>query len=79
MTTRARLLAPCQTHVQARGGAPVRVDGVRVASVLESWLVEEGWWTARPVRRYYWEVLLQSGASALLFNDLRSGTWLRHR
>ena len=40
--------------VRAELGAtrePVRVDGRRVEAVRGRWIVEEGWWTDRPVRR----------------------------
>ena len=29
--------------------------------VRESWLLEDRWWTPRPLRRRYWEVVTDSG------------------
>jgi hypothetical protein len=51
-------------------GAPVEVDGRLIASVRESWLVEDAWWTARPLRRRYWEVVTECGRNVVVFRDL---------
>jgi CO dehydrogenase/acetyl-CoA synthase delta subunit len=48
----------------------VEVDGRSVASIRESWLVEDGWWTARPLRRRYWEVVTECGRNIVVFRDL---------
>jgi hypothetical protein len=57
------------------GGAPVRVDGRAVEAVRESWLVEDHWWTAQPLRRRYWEVVTTSGRNVVVFHDLAAGGW----
>jgi len=62
----------------AAGGVPVEVDGRTVELVRESWMVEDRWWTARPLRRRYWEVLSTSGRNMVVFHDLgasASGGW----
>ncbi|HEY1687994.1 MAG TPA: hypothetical protein VGF95_03940 [Solirubrobacteraceae bacterium] len=56
-------------------GAPLVVDGARVESVRETWLVEDGWWTERPLRRRYWEVVSASGRCIVVFHDLVSAGW----
>jgi len=43
--------------------------------VREEWLVEDRWWTARPLRRRYFELTMASGANAVVFCDLSSGRW----
>jgi hypothetical protein len=48
----------------------VEVDGRTVAQVRESWLVEDGWWTAHPIRRRYWEVVTECGRNIVVFRDL---------
>ena len=54
----------------AAGGVPVEVDGRTVELVRESWMVEDRWLTARPLRRRYWEVLSASGHNMVVFHDL---------
>jgi hypothetical protein len=47
--------------------------------VLEDWLVEDRWWSDRPVRRRYLELVLESGRCVLVFRDLNSGRWYSQR
>jgi hypothetical protein len=60
-------------------GLPVAYGATAVESVLEDWLVEDRWWTERPVRRRYLELVLESGRCVLVFRDLASGTWFTQR
>jgi hypothetical protein len=55
--------------------APREVDGQAVELVRESWLVEDRWWTARPLRRRYWEVVSVRGRNLVVFHDLHCGHW----
>jgi hypothetical protein len=48
----------------------VEIDGRAVEQVRESWLVEDRWWTERPLRRRYWEVLSTGGRNTVVFHDL---------
>jgi hypothetical protein len=57
------------------GGAPRTVDGRSIEQVRESWLVEDRWWTGRPLRRRYWEAVSASGRNLVVFHDLCSGEW----
>lgn len=59
------------------GGLPRSVDGRAVEALRERWIVEEGWWSEHPVRRSYAEVVLENGALAIVFRDLRDGSWWR--
>ncbi|MGA2321378.1 MAG: hypothetical protein ABSG95_11660 [Solirubrobacteraceae bacterium] len=52
-------------------GVPVEVDGRRIELVRESWLVEDRWWTAQPLRRRYWEAVSTNGRNVVIFRDLR--------
>jgi hypothetical protein len=54
---------------------PSEVDGERVESLRESWLVEDRWWTAEPLRRRYWELVGERGRNVVVFHDLGSGGW----
>src|SRR5204862_19639 len=60
---------PARVRTDARG-APVEIDGRAVEQVRESWLVEDRWWTERPLRRRYWEVLSANGRNTVVFHDL---------
>ena len=66
---------PRPAHVRSQGGRPLQVDGERVEAVRESWLVEDRWWTDRPLRRRYWELLSAKGRNLIVFHDLCAGGW----
>lgn len=66
---------PRPVAVHARRGIPLAVDGHAVESLRESWLVEEGWWTERPLRRRYHELVTASGRNLVVFHDLCAGGW----
>jgi hypothetical protein len=57
------------------GESPREVNGERVDSVRESWLVEDRWWTDRPLRRRYWELVSVRGRNMVVFHDLQTGGW----
>jgi hypothetical protein len=62
--------------VSARNdGGPVVVAGERVETVLDSWLIETGWWTSRPINRRYWEIVTRRGQRLVVFRDLDRGGW----
>ena len=75
-----RLATPRRVAVVAGDdGCPVAVDDRGVDAVRESWLVEDRWWTDRPLRRHYWEIVTVCGRDEVVFCDLISGRWWRHR
>jgi hypothetical protein len=75
-----RLAVPCRVTVQAdAGGRPRVINGCQVDAVRESWLIEDRWWTERPLRRRYWEVVTTGGRNEVVFHDLLSGRWWRQR
>jgi hypothetical protein len=76
MSARA-LNRPRPARVRCGGPAPVEVDGERMQSLRESWLVEDSWWTAEPLRRRYWELVGVNGRNVVVFHDLCSGGWFR--
>jgi hypothetical protein len=69
---------PVPVHCGA-DGRPERVDGRVVDAVRESWLVEDRWWTERPLRRRYWELVTVCGRDEVVFHDLIGGGWWRQR
>lgn len=80
MTGPRRLAVPRRISVTANAdGQPLRVESRAVDSVRESWLVEDRWWTERPLRRRYWEVVTECGRDEVVFHELESGRWWRQR
>ena len=77
---RAGSAAPSPARVRAgAGGRPLGVDGRAVEAVRESWLIEDRWWTDRPLRRRYWEVVTDDGRDLVVFRDLEEARWYRQR
>jgi hypothetical protein len=75
-----RLSVPLAAAVRpAPDGRPLAVDGREVDAVRESWLVEDRWWTDRPLRRRYWEVVTTCGRCLVVFHELGGGRWYRQR
>jgi CO dehydrogenase/acetyl-CoA synthase delta subunit len=75
-----RLSVPTRVAVRAdEDGRPLWVDGRQVDAVRESWLVEDRWWTEKPLRRHYWEIVTVCGRNEVVFCDLRSRRWWRQR
>jgi nucleotidyltransferase/DNA polymerase involved in DNA repair len=46
-----------------------------VNRILETWEVKDDWWTARPLQRTYYRVMLRNGAIIRLFRDAGNGHW----
>ena len=75
-----RLGVPRPATVQAgAGGRPEAVDHQEVVAVRESWLIEDRWWTDRPLRRRYWEVVTDDGRNLVVFRDLLTQAWYAQR
>jgi hypothetical protein len=62
-----------------RGAEPVSVNRLGVARVREEWRVVDRWWTEEPVRRRYFDVVLESGQNAVVFQDEEGGEWFTQR
>jgi hypothetical protein len=66
----------------APGGVPravvLRGRRRRVVAVRDDWLVQDRWWTGRPVDRHYFELVLDPGRVAVVFRDIRAGAWFVH-
>jgi hypothetical protein len=75
-----RLYAPERVAVRTDpGGAPLKVEGVTVEAVREEWLVEDRWWTPKPLRRHYFELALGDGRAMTVFRNARGQRWYRQR
>ena len=75
-----RLGAPEPAAVAADGhGVPVTLGPTGVDTVREEWVVEDRWWTGRPLRRRYFELVLANGRNVVVFHDLVGGGWFMQR
>jgi len=79
--TRVRPLGvPRPVQVRAGGGGvPEAVGDIAVEAVREDWVVEDRWWTGRPLRRRYFELVLADGRDVVVFHDIADGGWLAQR
>jgi hypothetical protein len=74
MTGMRRLGTPRPAAVRAGSdGVPEAVGRTAVDAVAEEWVVEDRWWTGRPLRRRYFELVLADGRNATVFRDLAGG------
>ena len=78
--TLRRLNTPRAAQVRrGEDGAPdaVRQLGVwlAVVEVLDRYRTEDRWWTAEPVARTYYDLLLEGGHSITLFRDELGDSW----
>lgn len=74
-----QLNAPRPVRVRWGEGRPAQVDGEAIEALRESWLVEDRWWEAQPLRRRYWELVGARGRNLVVFHDLDSGHWYSQR
>ena len=75
-----RIAEPRPARVQSDDhGVPTAVGGRTVDAIRESWLIEDRWWTDRPLRRRYWEVVTTCGRNVVVFRELHERRWYRQR
>lgn len=77
-TPRPYAARPVRVEIDEEG-MPTGVAGRKVASIRESWLVEEGWWSAEPLRRQYFELVTIGGQNLTVFRSLPEGAWFLQR
>jgi hypothetical protein len=71
-----RVYGPRPVAVEAGpAGIPTAVGRAAVDAVREEWLIDDRWWTGRPLRRRYFEVVTADGVNRVVFCDLASGRW----
>ena len=56
------------------GGRRESGVGKNVEAIGETWRVDDEWWRAPIVRRYY-EVVMEGGGRMVLFEDLTTNEW----
>ena len=67
-------------HVRVETGAdgtPAAVGSMAVEAVREEWLVEDRWWTPKPLRRRYFELVLVDGRDLVVFYE--GDRWFQQR
>jgi hypothetical protein len=75
---------PKPVDVRARAdGNPTAIDGVAVEAIREEWLVEDRWWTPKPLQRRYFELVLADGRNLVVFREpaepVEAGRWFEQR
>jgi hypothetical protein len=61
-------------------GVPRLVGGSAVETVREQWLVEDRWWTPKPLQRAYFELVLANGRDLVVFREPAvGGRWFEQR
>jgi hypothetical protein len=80
MSRPRRLYLPQAAPVQVGPrGRPRSLAGVSIEAIREEWLLEDGWWDERPVRRRYFELVLADGRDVVVYRDLEHGGWYEQR
>ena len=79
--SRPQVYWPSPIEVEAGAdGVPAAIAGIRVEAVREQWLVEDRWWTPKPLQRMYFEVVLADGRNLVVFREPPDGTrWYEQR
>lgn len=49
-----------------------------VEAVRDDWLVQDLWWTGRPVNRRYFEVVLETGRLVTVYREAADAAWFAH-
>ena len=71
---------PVAVRVCRRGTGTARTAVARkleVASVEDTWRIDDEWWREGPVSRLYYAVLCPAGQRLVIYKDLESGKWYR--
>jgi hypothetical protein len=74
-----RLNEPRPARVAAPESVPAAINGVRVASVREEWHVADRWWTEEPIRRRYFDLVLETGENVAVFYNEERGGWFTQK
>ena len=81
-----RLNAPRPVEVRAGGdGLPIalrrppQAGWLAVSQELDRYRTDDRWWTAKPIARTYYELLLEDGRALTVFRDEIEGSWWEQR
>jgi hypothetical protein len=81
VTGRRHIYWPLPVEVEAGlDEVPSAVESVAVEAVREEWLIEDRWWTPRPLHRRYFELVLADGRNVVVFREpAEGGRWFLQR
>ncbi len=66
--------------VRAGGdGRPLTVDGEAIEAIVETWMLEDRWWTDAQLRRRMWEAVTVRGRVVVVYRDVVGRRWWRSR
>lgn len=69
---------PRPLQIQLENGLPVALivnrQRQRVASIQDTWIIEDEWWR-QPISRQYFAVLLITGQAQTIYHDRVSNRW----
>ncbi len=82
--TLRRLNTPRPVEVRAEAGGVPRAllhnsRWLQVDEVLDRYRTDDRWWTAEPVSRTYYELLLEDGRRLTVFRDEIKDSWWEQR
>jgi hypothetical protein len=81
VTGRRHIYWPLPVEVEVgTDGMPSTVESVAVDLIREEWLVEDRWWTPKPLSRRYFELVLADGRNVVVFCEpADAGRWFEQR
>ena len=50
-----------------------------VTAIVDTWRIDDEWWSREEVSRIYYNVILASGQHLTIFKNLVSGSWYRQQ
>ena len=57
------------------------LDGraIEMASIADTWEINDEWWRGQPIARLYYRVVTREGRHLTIFRDLVDGQWYRQQ
>ncbi len=57
------------------------LDGraIEIASIADTWEINDEWWREQPIARLYYRVVTREGRHLTIFRDLVDGQWYRQK
>ena len=52
---------------------------IKVASIADTWEINDEWWRGQPIARLYYRVVTPEGHYLTIFRDLVDGQWYRQK
>lgn len=50
---------------------------VKVATIVDMWVIEEEWWREKPIERIYYQVVTEDERQVTIFRDMVDNGWYR--